>query len=262
DPMPRICAARIELRDQGDPDAALQTLEGAFDFIDEERDLVEAIVVRTEALIAIDDLEDARESLAELATSVIDEPELALDLAELALAAEDPSTAARYVEIARTDKGLEADALHLLGRIHEARGEQAEMIAAWKQVRALDAAAPPPQVSISEDEVERIALAALELLPPEVRTKLANVPILIDGQPSDELLADGLDPRLLGLFNGTPMTDDLAPVITNIHLFKHNLERIAANLDELSAEITITVLHETAHYFGLEEDDLVQLGLD
>jgi len=262
DPMPRICAARIELRDEGDPDKALETLESAFDFIDEERDLLEAILVRTEALIAIDDLEDARASLAELATSVIDEPELALDLAELALAAEDPSSAARYIEIARTDKALEADALHLLGRIHEARGEQAEMIAAWKQVRALDAAGPAPQVSISDDEVERIALAALELLPPEVRAKLANVPILIDAQPSDELLADGLDPRILGLFSGTPMTDDLAPVVTNIHLFKRNLERIAHDLDELAAEITITVLHETAHYFGLEEDDLEQLGLD
>jgi predicted Zn-dependent protease with MMP-like domain len=193
---------------------------------------------------------------------VIDEPELALDLAELALAAEDPSTAARYVEIARTDKGLEADALHLLGRIHEARDERAEMIAAWKQVRALDAAAPPPQVSISEDEVERIALAALELLPPEVRAKLANVPILIDDVPSEGLVEDGTDPRLLGLFSGAPMADGIAPVVTNIHLFKRNLENAAHDLDELAAEITITVLHETAHYFGLEEDDLEALGLD
>ena len=262
DPMPRICAARIELRDEGNPEAALETLEKAFDFIDEERDLVEAILVRTEALIALDELGDARESLSELASSVIDDPILALDLAELALAAEDSSSAMRYVEIAKGDPELEADALHLLGRIHELRDERAPMIAAWKQVRALDAKAPDPQVSISDDEVERIALAALDLLPPEVKAKLANVPILIDDVPSEALVDDGTDPRLLGLFSGAPMTEGLAPVVTNIQLFKRNLERGANALDELAAEITITVLHETAHYFGLEEDDLVALGLD
>ena len=261
DPMPRICAARIELRDEGNPEAALDTLEQAFEFIDEERDLVEAILVRTEALIALDELADARESLAELASSVIDDPVLALDLAELALAAEDPSSAARYVEIAKAEPELEADALHLLGRIHEARDERAPMIAAWKQVRALDAKAPPPSVSISDDEVERIAVAALEMLPAEVRAKLANVPILIDDVPSEGLVEDGTDPRLLGLFSGAPMTEGIAPVVTNIHLFKRNLENAAHDLDELAAEITITVLHETAHYFGLEEDDLEALGL-
>ncbi|MEO6773952.1 MAG: metallopeptidase family protein [Kofleriaceae bacterium] len=262
DPMPRICAARIELRDEGNPEAALETLEKAFAYIDEERDLVEAILVRSEALIALDELADARESLAELASSVIDDPVLALDLAELALAAEDPASAARYVEIAQTDPELRADALHALGRVHELRDERPAMIAAWQQVRALDAAAPPPSVSISEDEVERIALAALELLPPEVRAKLANVPILIDEAPAEALVADGTDPRLLGLFSGSPMSEVLAPVVTNIHLFKRNLERAAHDLDELATEITITVLHETAHYFGLEEDDLVALGLD
>src|SRR5215204_6559565 len=40
-PMPRICAARLELHDIGDPDAALDTVEAAFDFIDEEADLIE-----------------------------------------------------------------------------------------------------------------------------------------------------------------------------------------------------------------------------
>src|SRR5687768_5896315 len=54
DPMPRICMARLQLHDLGDPDAALDTLDGTFDFIDEEADLIDAIVVRTEALLATD----------------------------------------------------------------------------------------------------------------------------------------------------------------------------------------------------------------
>ena len=272
DPMPRICAARLELRDLGDPEAALDTVDAAFDYIDEERDLVEAIVIRAEALIATDELADARASLAELSSSVIDEPILALDLAELALAAEDSSAAGRWIEIARKPlepgtegaPNIEADALHLLGRVHEATGARAEMIAVWQQVRTLDLAAPPGPVSISEDEIEAIAARALAELPAEVRTKLERVPILIDDVPSVELVADGTDPRSLGLFQGTPLPEggDHAATVTTILLFRKNLERVSLDLDQLAEEVRITVLHETAHYFGLEEDDLERLGLD
>jgi predicted Zn-dependent protease with MMP-like domain/Tfp pilus assembly protein PilF len=263
DPMPRVCLARIQLHDVGDPDTALDTIEKAFDFIDEEDDLVEAIIVRTEALLATDDADGARESLAELSTSVIEDAQLALDLGELALAADDTSLALKFVEVAKRDDAAKADAYHLLGRIHEAREERDQMIAAWHEVLKLDAKAAPAPVTMSEDELERIAVETLHELPDDVRKKLESVPILIDDLPSEDLIDDGLDPRLLGVFNGPAMPDvGNSPAVTNIMLFKKNLERIANDLDELAEEVRITVLHETAHYFGLDEDDLEKLGLD
>lgn len=264
DPMPRICLARLQLHDQGDPDAALDTLDAAFDFIDEEADLIEAIVVRTEALLATDDPEAARGALGELSTSGIEDPVLAFDLAELALAAEDPRRALEWAQVARKDKALATDALHLLGRIHEARGERDAMIEAWRSVRKADLAAPPGPVAISEDELERIASEALHELPATAREKLEKVPILIDDVPSEELIAEGFDPRTLGVIDGPTLTDgDAQPTVaTHIRLFKKNLERVATDLDELAEEVRITVLHETAHYFGLEDDDLEKIGLD
>lgn len=264
DPMPRICLARLQLQDQGDPDAALDTLDAAFDFIDDEADLIEAIVVRTEALLAIGDTEAARGALSELSSSVIDDPVLAFDLAELALSAEDPRGALRWIEIARKDEEQRVDVLHLLGRIHEARGDRDAMIAAWQEVRAADLAAPPGPVTISDDELERIAVDALHELPVVAREKLEHVPILIDDLPSEELVADGFDPRTLGVIEGASLadTDQLPTTATHIRLFKKNLERMAHDLDELAEEVRITVLHETAHYFGLEDDDLAKIGLD
>ncbi|HVK88586.1 MAG TPA: metallopeptidase family protein [Kofleriaceae bacterium] len=275
DPMPRICIARLELKDLGDPDAALDTLEAAFDFIDEEADLIEAIYVKTEALLARDEPAAARETLAELASSAIDNEELALDLADLAIAAEDVPAAKTWIELARklaregdgTEEeraAFEAEALHTLGRAHEAAGDRAAMIEAWVGVLALDAKAPPGEVTVSEDEVERIALATLEELPATIRERLQRVPILIDDLPSEHLVRDGWDPRILGIFQGTPMPDDgsAVPAVTTILLFRKNLERFATDEDHLAEEIRITVLHETAHYFGLDDDDLEQLGLD
>jgi len=265
DPMPRICIARLELHDIGDPDAALDTVEAAFDFIDEEADLVEAIYVKTEALLARGEPAAAREALGELASSAIDDAALALDLAELALGAEDPAAATRWLESARNqDPSLEADALHLLGRVHEETGDRAAMVEAWKQVRTLDLAAPRAPIEVSDDDLDRITHETLEELPANVRAHLEKVPILIDDVPSEELVAEGFDPRSLGLFQGVPMPEDGhgTPSVTNILLFKRNLEHAATDEEHLAEEIRITILHETAHYFGLDEDDLVKLGLD
>jgi predicted Zn-dependent protease with MMP-like domain/predicted Zn-dependent protease len=264
DPMPIICCARLELQGLDDPDAALDTLATAFDFIDDEDDLIEAIYVKTQALIARGEPAAAREALGELASSMIEDGDLALDLAELALAAEDAPAAKRWIESAQAQPGLRADALHLLGRVHEFTGDRAAMIAAWQEVRRLDLAAEPGDLEISEDDVEQIALQTLAELPDDIREKLERVPILIDDMPSEALVADGLDPRLLGLFQGTPMPEDgaLAPTVTNILLFRGNLQRACRDAEHLAEEIRITVLHETAHYFGLDEDDLEALGLD
>ena len=266
DPMPRICVARLELQGLGDPDAALDTVEAAFDFIDEETDLIEAIYIKAQALVMRGEPEEARDALGELASSVIEDGELALDLAELALAAEDPKAALRWLQVVKDNAELRSDAQHVLGRVHELTGDKAAMIAAWQEVRTLDLAAPPPEdaLTISEDDVEQIALQTLAELPANIREKLERVPILIDDVPSEALVADGVDPRLLGLFQGTPMPDDgaLAPTVTNILLFRGNLARACVDADHLAEEIRITVLHETAHYFGLDEADLEALGLD
>ncbi|MBA2538829.1 MAG: metallopeptidase family protein [Deltaproteobacteria bacterium] len=268
DPMPRICVARIELHDIGDPDAALDTVEAAFPFIDEEEDLIEAIFIKAEALVARGEPITAREALAELATSAIDDPELAFDLAELALSAEDAPAALRWVEVARKlmpdDPGLQADALHLVGRVHEVNNDRDAMIVAWQQVRTLDAAAPAGDLTITEDEVEKLALATLAELPENIRKHLERVPILIDDAPSEDIVAEGWDPRILGLYQGTPMPEDggASPSVTTILLYRRNLERSCSDAEHLAEEIRITVLHETAHYFGLDEDDLEKIGLD
>lgn len=263
DPMPRICIARLQLHGLGDADAALDSVLPAFELIDDEADLIEAIYVKAQALVARSEPAAAREALAELASSVIDDGELALDLADLALSAEDPAGARRWVEIAQGHDELRADALHALGRVHELTEDRAAMTAAWLEVRKLDLAAEPGALEISEDDVEQIAQQTLAELPPKIREKLERVPILIDDVPSEALVADGVDPRLLGLFQGTPMPEDgeLAPTVTNILLFRTNLARACVDADHLAEEIRVTVLHETAHYFGLDEADLEALGL-
>ena len=90
------------------------------------------------------------------------------------------------------------------------------------------------------------------------------MPTLADDRPSEEMVRDGIDPRILGLFHGLSMPHEstLGPAYPDtIHLFQSNIERVTADERELREQIRVTVLHETAHYFGFDEDGLRRLGL-
>ena len=78
-------------------------------------------------------------------------------------------------------------------------------------------------------------------------------------------MRDGVDPRLLGMFSGVSMPHQStlggASFPNVITLFQRNLEAETDDDAELQEQIRITVIHETAHYFGLSDDDLERLGL-
>jgi predicted Zn-dependent protease with MMP-like domain/Flp pilus assembly protein TadD len=252
-----------------DPEEAVKHARKATELADEEDDLVAAILVLAEAQVACERPAEARAALSELATSAIDEPELILDVAHAFLNAEDPTTAELWLRRLTTgdEPRVAADAWHAIGMCREAKHDREGMINAWLETRRLDAAVPATELSISDEDLETVVTSTLEELPEEVHKHLANVPLLVDDLPDEHLVRDGFDPRLLGLFTGTPLPEQSSvggvPAVTNIQLFRKNLERMAGDDPDLLAdEIRVTVLHETAHYFGLDEDDLAKLGLD
>jgi predicted Zn-dependent protease with MMP-like domain len=261
-----------------DPEVALGYARRAGEVVEEEEELIAAVLIMAEAHLALEQPAAAREALAELASAVIDDAATILDVAHAYLAAEDPTTAELWLRRLTTagsgdagdaaaDDTHAADAWHAIGQCREAKGDRDGMINAWRETRRRDAALPPPVLSLTDDELEAIATAALEELPAEVHKHLANVPILVDELPAEHLVDDGWDPRLLGLFEGTPLPEQSSvgggPSVTTIHLYKANLERfVGDDREALADEIRVTVLHETAHYFGLDDDDLAKLGLD
>jgi predicted Zn-dependent protease with MMP-like domain len=103
-----------------------------------------------------------------------------------------------------------------------------------------------------EDEVRR----ALDELPPELAKGLRNVAVLIaDERPGE--------PGLLGLYEGVPLPKRSSgePVRPDtITIFREPIERISNDPDEVKEQIRITVLHELAHYFGIDEERLDELG--
>ena len=161
--------------------------------------------------------------------------------------------------------GFEAEARYLLGRALGASGDRDGMALEWVRVLGLDAAAERPRPLLTAEEFESVAQAALDELPQALLDELNGVGIMIEDRPSPELVADGIDPRILGLYHGVPMNVRSAsfgaPYADTIHLFRANLERVCATREQLTAQIRVTVLHETAHFFGYSEGQLRSMGL-
>lgn len=100
--------------------------------------------------------------------------------------------------------------------------------------------------------------AALDELPPEIAAALRNVAVVVENENPD-------DPDLLGLYHGVPLPErgDAAGLLPDkISIYRLPLEEAFPDPEELRVEIRITVLHELAHYFGIDEDRLVELGYD
>jgi predicted Zn-dependent protease with MMP-like domain len=103
-----------------------------------------------------------------------------------------------------------------------------------------------------EERVER----ALDGLPPELRQAVRNVEISVEDEYP-------VDPDLFGLYEGVPQPErgDWAGAIPDrIRIFRLPLVESFPEPARLEEEIRITVLHELAHYFGIDEDRLDELG--
>jgi len=264
DPRPYIQAAELELY-SGNDEEAIALAKSAVDRSGTEADFVDAVLIKAAAELGAELDDDARRSLAEIETCVIDEPPLLHRLGQLWLEVGEPARSRRAFQDCIRHEPSSADAHHGLGMACESLGEHQAMLDAWKKVRELDAKAPLPPWHMTGTEFEAVARATLRELPAEITSRLENVPILIEDVPPVELVQDGTDPRLLGLFSGVPLPEkssmDQSPALDTIYLYQLNLERAVASRAELEDEIRTTLIHETAHFFGLDDDDLDDLGL-
>jgi predicted Zn-dependent protease with MMP-like domain len=121
---------------------------------------------------------------------------------------------------------------------------------------------------VAHDEIRKQVARVLDRLPRQFREQLRNVEFVVEDRPSNELLrAEGLDPRqdtLYGIYQGVPLPDrsSLDPPLLpdKITIFAEPLREDFPDPDELREEIRLTVLHEIAHYFGMDEEDIEELG--
>lgn len=103
-------------------------------------------------------------------------------------------------------------------------------------------------------------------LPAGVREAALRVPVSFEPYPNADLVADGLEPDILGLFVGADhggILDDAPPFPPQILLFLENILDQAEGDESLyREEVRLTYLHELGHYLGWDEEEIARRGLE
>ena len=112
-------------------------------------------------------------------------------------------------------------------------------------------------VQMSDERFEELVSEALDLVPAELTAAMSNIVVLVaDRHPEDE--------GLLGLYEGVALTmrdSSYAGLLPDrITIFREPILAICASDEDVMDEVAITVVHEIAHHFGIDDDRLHELG--
>ncbi|MFD6219961.1 metallopeptidase family protein [Nocardia asteroides] len=110
---------------------------------------------------------------------------------------------------------------------------------------------------MSEERFEELVGDALDLIPPELTEAIDNVVVLVEARNDEE-------PSLLGLYHGIALTERdsyyAGSLPDTVTIYREAILDICDTDDEVVEEVAITVIHEIAHYFGIDDDRLHELG--
>lgn len=111
---------------------------------------------------------------------------------------------------------------------------------------------------LSDAEFDDLVSGALDRIPPPLTTLMDNVVVLVEDEPPAD------ENGVLGLYVGTPLTErdtnyTFRPP-DQVFVYRGPLLRMCGDVEELAEEIEITVVHEIAHHFGIDDAQLHEWG--
>ncbi len=113
-------------------------------------------------------------------------------------------------------------------------------------------------LELTAEQFEKIVVDELDQLPDEMVDGLENLVFVVEDRPDDGTL------DLLGEYQGVALTErdryGFGELPDRIVLFREPLLAICENEDDLRDEIHVTLVHEIAHFYGIDDDELHRLG--
>ena len=116
---------------------------------------------------------------------------------------------------------------------------------------------------MTREQFQRLVIEAVALIPKRFRREMRNLALVVEDEPSAELLAEmEIEPpdSLYGLYQGTPLPERTWAYGNNlpdrITIFQRPIEEECDDDDEVRAVIGETLIHEVGHYFGMSEEEI------
>jgi len=119
---------------------------------------------------------------------------------------------------------------------------------------------------MTRERFTRLVEEALDDIPKRFRAAMKNVAVVVEDEPSPELLEDmEMEPgdTLFGLYHGTPLTERDShygnTLPDRISIYQRPIEEACEKDEEIRQCVAETVIHEFGHYFGLREEEIEEI---
>jgi tetratricopeptide (TPR) repeat protein len=247
-------AAEVYIHPLGDFAEAIEMCEQALDLAENDDEIVDALLLKFDALLGKGDFEEAKALCARFPSGPFENPSHTFLVGRALYEVGDVERAAPLVEEVLKTQPKSSEAWYYVGLIRDERGDTAGATDAFLACRQLDLEMPSPPWTLSKETFEATARSAVAELEPRLAAFLRSGEVYVSDVPGVEVVVDGVDPRALLLLDGVAADARGENPTARVIVYQRNVERLAGTVDLILLELKNALEREITVSF-LEPDD-------
>lgn len=242
-------AAEVYIHPLADFDEAIEMCNQALDLAETDEELLDALLLKFDALLGKGDTAEARAALARLPEGPYENPNHSFLVGRAFYEIGDLERAAPLIEYAAQKDARHAEAFYYLGLVRDERGDAKGATEAFVRARQLDLEIAPPSWTLPRELFVAAVQRAVGTLEPPLARFVREAAVYPSDVPGIELVADGVDPRALVLLDGLPPPEAPVQSAARIFVYQRNIERVAGSQEALEQEIVSALEREITATF-------------
>jgi tetratricopeptide (TPR) repeat protein len=230
-------AAEIYIHPLADFDRAITMCDQALDLAENADELVDALLLKFDALLGKGDTDGARELTKSFPSGPFDNQNHTLLVGRAFYEIGDLERAAPHIEEATRVTPDNPEAWYYLGLLRDEQGETRAATEAFLRSRDLDLQVAPPPWTLSPEAFVHTAERVLGSLDERYRAFIRLDELFVTDLPGVEVVADGVDPRAVLLLDGITAEEDGSNPTARLFLYQRNVERLAGSVDRVEPDL-------------------------
>jgi Flp pilus assembly protein TadD len=236
-------AAELHVHPLGEYEEAARLCDQALDLVEDEDDIVDTLLLKLDALLGQNDLNEARRVCARLPRGPFENRAQAFLIGRALFEVGQTEEALPLIEDSAKAVEATSEAHYYLGLAYDEQGRNREATRAFLTSRQLDAELGPPPWALSRAAFDVTVREALRSLPDDLRQVVSEEEIYVGDLPGVEVVSEGVDPRALVLLDA-PEEEQKRATNARLFVYQRNVERVAGAVDRLGSELADALSRE------------------
>lgn len=241
-------AAEVYIHPLGEYDEAVRMCDQALDLAESDDELVDALLLKFDALLGQNQLESARALCARFPPGPYENPNHTFLVGRAFYEASDVERAAPLINEAVRQNPHNPEAAYYLGLVRDEQGDTLGATRAFLQSRELDLELAPPPWSLTRETFLMTAKNAVFALDDRLRNYLREDELYVADVPGVEVVVDGVDPRAVLLLDAVRADSAHAPT-ARVFFYQRNTERLAGAIEFIEPELKAALEREITATF-------------